>query len=151
MIAQPIVPVTSIIQPKRPRTGGWVRAEKWRAPPELAKLGYPIEAWYHPASGLFALSAVEVAAEPDGHSVGPEYHLSISLGGHRCTSADAVFVLAAFGLSDAKEDNHVPNGEVRNFWRPVADHLSGYECPCVEHEPAMVEDKGDFIWRGVTR
>ena len=43
-----------------------------------------------------------------------------------------------------------PNGCVRNFWRPVADHLSGYECPCVEHEPAMVEDKGDYVWRGLT-
>lgn len=142
----------SIIKPKRPADStGWLHATWWRCPPQLAELGYPIEAWEHPASGLFVLSAVDVAKEPDGHSVGPEYHLSISRGGERCTSVDALFALAAFGLADAKEDNHVPSGRVRNFWRPVADHLSGYECPCVEHEPAMVEDKGDFVWRGVTR
>jgi hypothetical protein len=29
----------------------------------------------------------------------------------------------------------------------VADHLSGYECPCQETEPAIREDKGDFVWR----
>lgn len=150
MIAQPIVPVVSIVQPKQPASAGWRRATWWQCPPDLIVLGYPIEAWEHAQSGLFALSAVEVATEPDGHSVGPEYHLSVSINGQRCTSADALFVLAAFGLADAKEDNHVPNGKVRNFWRPVADHLSGYECPCVEHEPAMVEDKGDYVWRGVT-
>jgi hypothetical protein len=47
--------------------------------------------------------------------------------------------------------NHVPSGRVRNFWRPVADHLSGYECPCVADEPAIREDKGDYVWRGITR
>lgn len=127
MIAQSIIPVTSIIQPKRPASAGWRRATWWQCPPGLAALGYPVVAWEHAQSGLFALSA-----------------------GERCSSADAVFVLAAFDLSDAKEDNHIPNGKVRNFWRPVADHLSGYECPCVEQEPAMVENKGDFVWRGLT-
>lgn len=68
----------------------------------------------------------------------------------RCTSAEASFVLHHFGLEDAREDNHVPSGMVRNFWRPVNDNLSGYECPCVDEEPAMREDKGDFIWRGVS-
>lgn len=143
--------IQSIIQPKRPEAPGWARATWWRCPPQLAGLGYPIEAWEHPASGLFVLSAVEVPVEEDGADIGPQYHLSVSLDGQRCTSADAMFALNAFGLADAKEDNHVPSGRVRNFWRPVADHLSGYECACVDHEPAMVEDKGDFVWRGVTR
>ena len=49
-----------------------------------------------------------------------------------------------------REDNHVPGGFVRNFWRPVADRFSGYECACVATEPAIVEDKGDFVWRGIT-
>jgi hypothetical protein len=113
-------------------------------------LGYPVEAWEH-TSGLFVLSAVEVAVDKPGETpLGPEYHLSISMNGGRCSSADALFVLAAFGLSDAKEDNHVPNGHVRNFWRYVADNLSGYECACVDNEPAIKEDKGDFVWRGIT-
>jgi hypothetical protein len=92
-----------------------------------------------------------VANEPGQPELGPEYHLSVSLSGARCSAADALFVLAAFELTDAKEDNHVPSGRVRNFWRPVADKLSAYECPCVDDEPAIREDKGDFIWRGVTR
>lgn len=142
----------SIIKPKRPGDfTGWHRATWWRCPPALAQLGYPVEAWEHSASGLFVLSAVEVPIEEDGMDLGPEYHLSVSLDGQRCTSADALFALAAFDLSDAKEDNHVPHGRVRNFWRPVADHLSGYECPCIDKETAIVEDRGDYIWRGVTR
>lgn len=142
----------SIIQPKRPTAPGWTRATWWTVPRELAEMGYPTEAWEHLASGLFVLSAVEVTRpEPGEVAVGPEYHLSVSLQGQRCTAADAAWVLMAFDLSDAREDNHVPSGRVRNFWRPVADHLSGYECPCVADEPAIREDKGDYIWRGVTR
>lgn len=140
----------SVIQPKRPIVQNWRYATWWECPPQLAKLGYPVEAWEHPSSGLFCLSALEVASEPGKSALGPEYHLSVSMNGQRCTAADAAFALASFGLEDAKEDNHVPNGRVRNFWRPVADSLSGYECPCVDAEPAVREDKGDFVWRGVT-
>lgn len=95
------------------------------------------------------LSAVEVAVERDGSSNGPEFHLSVSMGpGRRIDSKGAKWVKRQFGLEDATEDNHVQSGFVRNFWRPVADHLSGIECPCTETEPKMVEDKGDFVWRG---
>ncbi|MEN9885707.1 MAG: hypothetical protein RL758_285 [Pseudomonadota bacterium] len=139
------VEVESIIKPKRPTGVGWRCDRAWTAPPDLASLGYPIEAWAHAEHGLFVLSAVEVANEPGKLQLGPEYHISISANGRRCSTADALWVLAAFGLLDAKEDNHVPSGRARNFWRPVADHLSGYECPCVEAEPAIVEDKGDFM------
>ena len=142
----------SVVQPKRPSGSGWCRAIWWRCPPELRELGYPVEAWEHPATGLFTLSAVEVvASDRQTIDLGPEYHLSISLKGQRCTTADAPWVLNCFDLVDAKEDNHVPGGMVRNFWRPVADNLSGYECPCIDDEPAIVEDKGDFVWRGITR
>lgn len=140
----------SVIQPKRPIVQNWRRATWWKCPPQLAELGYPVEAWEHPSSGLFCLSALEVAHDPGKPALGPEYHLSVTLNGQRCTAANALFALASFGLEDAKEDNHVPSGRVRNFWRPVADNLSGYECPCVDDEPAIREDKGDFVWRGVT-
>jgi hypothetical protein len=141
--------VISIIQPKAPKTEGWQVATWWELPKE-ADLGYPIVAYEHISSGLFCLSAVEVANEPGQPELGAEYHLSISRHGKRCTSSDAAFALHAFDLEDAKEDNHVPNGFVRNYWRPVADNLSGYECKCVDEEPAMKEDKGDFVWRGVS-
>lgn len=142
--------MNSVIQPKRPIVENWRRSKDWVCPPQLAALGYPVEAWEHPSSGLFCLSAVEVAREPGKPDLGPEYHLSVSKNGQRCSSADSLFALYAFGLEDAKEDNHVPSGRARNFWRPVADNLSGYECPCVEEEPAIREDKGDYVWRGVT-
>jgi len=143
--------IESLIKPKTPTGPGWRRAKWWSVPPQLAALGYPIEAWEHAASRMFVLSAVEVAHEPGKPDLGPEYHVSISNDGQRCTSGDALWVLAQFGLTDAKEGNHVPSGRVRNFWRPVADNLSGYECLCVDDEPTIREDKGDFVWRGITR
>ena len=140
----------TIIRPKYPTGPGWRQAVWWTCPPQLAALGYPVEPWEH-SDGFFVLSAVEVAkAEPGAEPLGPEYHLSISRYGQRCTSQEARAVLLAFGLEDATEDNHVPSGRVRNFWRPVADHLAGYECPCVDAEPAVREDKGDYVWRGVS-
>jgi len=142
----------SIIKPKEPITGSqWRHATWWQCPPQLAVLGYPVKAWEHP-SGLFVLSAVEVTKdEPRQEHLGPEYHLSISDRGQRCSSNEAMAILIDFGLTDATEDNHVPFGKVRNFWRPVADRLSGIECPCKKDEPAIREDKGDFIWRGISK
>lgn len=139
----------SIIKPKTPNGPGWEKIINPNAA-MLDGLGYPHETWQHLANGLLAISAVEVAADPGRPSLGPEYHLSVSAFGRRCTAAGALWVMAQFDLADAKEDNHVPSGKVRNFWRPVADHLSGYECPCQENEPAIVEDKGDYVWRGIT-
>lgn len=141
--------IESIIKPRRPSGPGWRQIKGVALP--LDDEGYPYEVWAHDANGLGVISAVEVAAEKVGVApLGPAYHLSISAFGQRCSSADALWVLAQFDLTDAKEDNHVPSGKVRNFWRYVADRLSGYECGCVEEEPAVREDKGDFVWRGVT-
>lgn len=143
--------IESIVKPKRPSGEGWVQE---KGPESFLTLGFPIEAWWHAANRLQVFSAVEVVTEPGKVFLGPEYHLSMcsdnGAGRVRCSTADALWVLGQFDLVDAKEDNHVPSGIVRNFWRPVADHLSGYECPCTDYEPAMREDKGDFVWRGVT-
>lgn len=147
-----MIAVESVIKPKRPVAPGWKRVREWVEPLSLAEMGYPIVPWQHKASGLFVLSAVEkVQPQPGEMDVGPEYHLSMSLDGRRCSSSQALWVLRQFDLVDAKEDNHVPSGMVRNFWRPVADNLSGYECPCQDSEPAIREDKGDYVWRGVPR
>jgi hypothetical protein len=145
--------MTAVISPKRPTEPGW---EQQPLHPAFAARvaamgGYPTESWMHYAAGMLAISSVEVANEPGQPELGPEYHLSISAMGMRCTPEQATWTLEQFGLADAREDNHVPNGKVRNFWRPVADNLSGYECPCVDEEPAIREDKGSFVWRGVTR
>ena len=42
---------------------------------------------------------------------------------------------------------HRRRGKVRNFWRSVATGLIGLECECKAEEPAIIEDKGDFVWR----
>lgn len=138
----------SIIKPKRPLIEGWRQGQ--RPPPEVS-LGYEAESWVHPASRLCVISAVEVAKDADGIDRGPEYHISVSKEGYRrCTSQEARMVLKQFDMEGAEEDNHVPYGIVRNFWMPVAENMIGLECACKEEEPAIVEDKGDYVWRGNT-
>lgn len=139
-----------VIQPKRPKeNSGWVQIPYPKHMLDPLLQVDPPDMWEH-IDGFRVLSAVEKPTPLPGEvDVGPEYHLSISRNRWRCTLADAMWVLGQFDLADAKEDNHVPNGFVRNFWRPVADNLSGFECPCQETEPAIREDKGDFVWRGV--
>lgn len=136
--------ITSVLRPK---------GNGWREIPCDKKftMGYPSRAFFHAKSCLAVISAVEVAS--DGKiDKGPEYHVSISKqtirGGSRCDSNEAKWVLDQFGMDGAEEDNHVPNGIVRNFWRPVAQHLVGLECECKADEPAITENKGDFVWRG---
>lgn len=140
----------SFINPRKPTGPGWRRCP---SPPAWVSLGFVAQAWLHPESSLYVISAVEVAKAEGGVDKGPEYHLSVSRttpSGNpaRCTSSDALWTLAQFDLIEAEEDNHVPNGVVRNFWRPVADKLVGLECACKADEPAIREDKGDFVWRG---
>lgn len=146
-----------LIQPKCPipSATGWVRdpgTERALVARNPLMAAYPPQVWFHHPTGMTAITNVEKPTpEPGEFDVGPEYHLSVSKAGQRCTSADAAWVLGQFDMADAKEDNHVPSGRVRNFWRPVADRFSGFECPCQETEPAIREDKGDFIWRGTPR
>ena len=130
----------------RPKGHGWSEVPMNKQ----FTMGYPSRAFFH-TSNLAVISAVEVAYEP-GIDKGFEYHISISKQPPsgittRCDSNEAKWVLEQFGLDGAEEDNHVPYGLVRNFWRPVAKNLVGIECPCKESEPEIREDKGDFIWR----
>jgi hypothetical protein len=142
--------VESIIKPLRPKGEHWMR---WPTPRAMQRSGYPCEVWFNGVRALQVLSAVEVAVDRDGSSNGPEYHISISRcalgleGPQRCTSGEAKWVLREFELEGAEEDNHVPNGKVRNFWRPVAEGLVGKECECKAEEPVIREDKGDYVWR----
>ena len=134
----------SIIKPKSPAGPGWRKID---APaPELEKMGYPYEIWAHDDNGLGVISAVEVASDED---LGPECHISVSAFGNRCSGSDALWVLQQFDMVDSDEDNHVPGGNVRNFWQPVNRDLVGHVCPCKETESAIKEDKGDYVWRGI--
>jgi len=139
----------SIVKPLRPR------GAQWHGPFEpgaaVSNAGYPAELWFNREHSLSVISAVEVASDKDGIERGPEYHISIARqtrsGPARCESTVAFWVLDQFGLDGSEEDNHVPHGAVRNFWRTVAEPMIGLECACKADEPAVVEDKGDFVWR----
>lgn len=133
----------SIIKPKEPKGYGWIRAMRL---PRETTMGYEGYQWVWPEKGFTVFSALEVV-KPE---IGPEYHLSISKNGGRCSRNEARFITKQFGMQDAEEDNHVPGGFVRNFWLPVNENLIGVECPCKAVEPVMRENKGDFEWRGIT-
>lgn len=147
---KPAVPL--IVQPLRPRGDGWeqweVDVSRWPSKP------YAIERWYNRGQEVQVMSAIEMIL-PEGAREGrPEYHISVSGLRHgapdfyRCSDSRARWALKQFGLEGWFEDNHVPGGRVRNYWRPVADPVVGEVCPCVDEEPAMLEMKGDYIWRG---
>lgn len=142
----------AIIQPLRPRGRGWaqrpVDTSLWPSQP------YAIEGWYNRGQEVQVLSAVE-RVQPEGPSAPRlEYHISVSgysyekAKVYRCSASRARWALREFGFDDHFEDNHVPHGIVRNFWRPVAEDLVGQVCPCVDGEPAMREMQGDYVWRG---
>jgi hypothetical protein len=141
------IKVPSIIKTLKPKLGDWI---------EIQPSGFVVRdsiaatAWLH-RDGFFAISAIEKAYDKDGIDKGPEYHLSFSrqnaFGVFRVTSNQAKWLLSEFGCDGAIEDNHVPFGKVRNFWRPVNENFVGIECVCVGDEPAIKEDKGDYIWR----
>ena len=134
----------SIIKPKSTAVEGWQL--KGRAP-EQCTLGYEGYYWLHRSRGLAVISSVEVPYDQNDIDKGPEYHLSISKNGRRCSSNEARMATRCFDMEHAEEDNHVPYGFVRHFWLPVAEKFIGYECRCKAVEPAIKEDKGDFIWR----
>lgn len=150
----------SVVQPLVPMGAHWQRVP---LPDPLRHFGFPATAWLGPLDDdryVKVFSSVEVAREPGQPELGPEYHISICArrlreaedrGPERVDSNDARAILNQFGMDSWTEDNHVPNGRVRNFWRPVAEPLVGWTCRCVDDEPAMREDGGDYVWRGVTR
>ena len=103
---------------------------------------------------ISSISVVEDARDPEQQ--GPHYQGSISFypttasRPRRISSSDAAYILRTwFSLDGWEEDNHVYNGAARNFWRPVNENKVGLECFCKQHEPKIVEDKGDYVWRPV--
>ena len=141
-----MISAESIIKPLRPLYPGWNGPMGVN---HAVTLGFAGQSFWSLQHQLFVISAVEVAMDKDGIDRGPEYHISISkqtrAKADRCSAAEAAWVLHQFGLDGAEEDNHVPDGVVRNFWRPVAEAMVGLECACKEAEQAVVE--GDYVWR----
>lgn len=145
--------IDSVIKPLRPLRQGRTQWQEREVDLRYHR-GYPVERWFHITTDIQVLTAVEVAHEKDGTTPGPEYHLSMSRAIflpqftiERIDTESAKWVLAEFGLNGALEDNHVPFGKVRNFWRPVAEPLVGRECPCNAEEVVIRENRGDFVWR----
>lgn len=128
--------IDSIIAPKRP-----LEAESWVC---TSKPAFATEVWDHP-EGVRVISAVENAAELAFLPATPHYHISISFNQGRIEADFAQVVLQLFGMDDAEEDNHVPDGIARNYWMPVAVRNIGKDCICKSTEPAIVE--GDYVWR----
>lgn len=133
----------NILKPKRPnKNSGWQLVGETKD-----QFGYDKYFYTHP-NGFVAISALEVADGIIRNEAIPQYHVSISK--HpaiRCSSQDAKFILKQFGMSDALEDNHSPSRIIRSFWLPVDENKIGIDCHCVENEPAVILDKGDYIWR----
>jgi len=112
---------------------------------------YAIERWYHRGNEVQVLSAIEMVSgespEPRG-----EFHVSISGLKHlasdcyRISESRARWALQQFNFTDYVQDNHVPAGKVRNYWRPIAENQNPV-CSCNEREPKVREMKRDYIWR----
>ena len=136
----------NIIKALKPENKEWLPL----SPPSLAIEPIDVSAWFH-KDGFYCISAVESVIPEGETSARPEYHLSFtrqSLRGIlRVDSNDAQWILSQFGLEGWFEDNHVPFGKARNFWRPVNENLVGQICACVDDEPAIKENKGDYVWR----
>lgn len=141
-----------IVKPLRPQGGGWAQWP-WYQPAGYAR-PYAIERWYNRGQEVQAVSAIEVVKPEGDAEARPEYHVSVSGLKHgadkiyRVSESRARWVLKEFGLEGWFEDNHVPGGLVRNYWRPVAEPHVGEVCACVAEEPTMREMNGDYIWRG---
>lgn len=146
-----VAPAQRILQPLRPRGNGWQQWDLSLIAAELRARAYAIERWYNRAHEVQVLSSIESVS---GESPEPRHEYHISISGlryraprpHRCSESLARWVLKEFDFTDCAQDNHVPNGIVRNYWRPIAKNVSPV-CHCVETEPKIVEDKGDYIWR----
>lgn len=160
-VATDTLGLPAIVQPLKPAGGGW-RECPTDSVRDWPSLPYSIQRWYNRGHEVQALSAVECVNQEGKIDIDRlEYHVSLSgrkqldadgfvFGPvYRISSSRARWALRIFGMDEALEDNHVPSGLVRNYWRPLNDREVGEVCKCVEEEPAMREMKGDFVWRGL--
>jgi hypothetical protein len=147
--------IPNVVASLRPlNLAGWVR---WPIPlgSDLERIA-GAELWFNESHMVLVCSAVEsIAGEDD--KARAEYHLSVSRRVrdrsevYRCDMDTARWAIRQFGFDGAEEDNHVPHGKVRNFFRPFAWNAVGQACICKASEPKIIEDKGDYVWRDASR
>lgn len=141
-------PKHRILQPIRPTKGVWIQ---WEVSGALEQQCYAVERYYNQALEVQVITAIEALEQPD-RSTRFEYHISVT--GcraqthrvYRCSDQTAKCALEMFGFTNYAEDNHVPGGLARNYWRPVVE-TQDPGCECFDTEPKIIEDKGDYIWR----
>ena len=115
---------------RRPKSGTW--SEKGWV--EVAN-----GLMFENAMGVRAISAVQMV---DGK---PQWQVSFSHMGARIPSGWMEALLKQWDIEEFDEDNHVPNGKVRNYWKPF-DSLTPTVCPCKDKEPPT-EEEGGYVWR----
>lgn len=128
-----------VIQPKRPSSPDWRMLDRIRV-----HMGFPAERWVS-RFGHVAVTAVETPVDNHTENLGPEYHVSISKAGGRVSADEVPELLRVWDMEGADEDNHVPGGIARHFWKVVAAKYAGFVCPCKQTEHAITE--GDYVWR----
>lgn len=143
-------PKHRILQPMRPGgSSSWVMWPLMN--PEFVAEAYAAERWFNRAHEIQVISSIEGVRQDNG-SKRFEYHLSVTactwpdFKVMRCNDQTARWAMVQFNFTDYVEDNHVPGGKTRNYWRPIAQNQDP-SCHCFETEPKIVEDKGDYIWR----
>lgn len=90
--------------------------------------------------GVIAISSIHLI---DGK---PQYHVSFSHAGWRIPFQWMEALLRQWRAESFEEDNHVPNGQVRNFWKPFDPEAK--ECRCKDEEPPH-EEVGGYVWREI--
>lgn len=88
--------------------------------------------------GARAISSIH---EIDGK---PQYHVSFSHQGQRINHGWMEPLLKQWNIESFEEDNHVPNGKVRNFWKSFDPEQKQCRCKDIE-EPH--EEVGGYVWR----
>ncbi len=119
--------------PKRPVRGNWVYGGS-------AQWGI---VWDR-LDGVRAISSIDIASPEEGAPAVPNFHISISKNGNRCSIEEARQVLSDFEAEDLEEDNHDPKHRGRHFWLQV-DPGHRKPCPCKDTEEP-IDDKG-YIYR----
>lgn len=90
---------------------------------------------------ILAISTCVTAAAPDGSGDAiPQWHISFTNEGRRCTDEEVRQSLAAFRLTGADEDNHEP-GMARHYWMPL-DPARRTDCECKTTEKTVTLPDG---------
>lgn len=123
----------SMNEPKKPIRGNWLYSGK--------------EPWgfvWDRLDGMRVISSIDLASPQEGAPAVPNWHVSVSKNGARCTMEEARQVLSDFDALDLEEDNHDPKHKARHFWLQC-DPAHRKPCPCKDTEEP-IDDKG-YVYR----